>query len=55
MDSIEEEKTCRMCAEVTKTLGGGKVSTVMPTGIENPSQGVEVLGGEFNKYSLQKG
>jgi NADPH:quinone reductase-like Zn-dependent oxidoreductase len=51
VDSIGEEQTCRACAEVVKALGGGKVTTVQPMGIENVPEGVEVLGGELETHS----
>lgn len=50
VDAIGEEPTCRMCAEVTKALGGGKVATFMPQGIENPPEGVAVLGGKLKPF-----
>jgi NADPH:quinone reductase-like Zn-dependent oxidoreductase len=47
VDAIGEEPTCRMCVEVTGALGGGKVATFMPQGIDSAPERVAVLGGKL--------
>jgi NADPH:quinone reductase-like Zn-dependent oxidoreductase len=46
LDAIGEDKTWRACAEVVKALGGGRVATFLPRGIDNVPEGVEVCPGE---------
>ena len=47
VDAIAEDKTWRACAEVAKALGGGKMATFLPRGIENVPEGVEMCPGEW--------
>lgn len=47
LDAIAEESTCKACADVVKTLGGGKVVTNRAEGLTVKLEGVELLPGEL--------